>query len=94
MDLGYVKSFHFLTSEHLLQITDFEKMVEFDIFYRNPKKCFSPLRIYLDDWRKVETICDTRYKKEQLKVQQDNSALLRRKPGVAHEEESDNVLEN
>ena len=69
-------------------------MVEFDIFYRDSKKCFSPLRIYLDDWRKVETIRDTRYKKEQLKVQQDNSALFRRKHGVAHEEESDNVLEN
>ena len=94
VDLGYVNSFHLLTSEHLLQITVFEKKVEFDIFYRDPKKCFSPLRIDLDDWRKIETIRDTRYKKEQLKVQQDNSALFRRKNGVAHEEESDSELKN
>ena len=40
--LGYGNSFHLLTSEHLLQMTIFEKMVEFDIFYRDPKKCFSP----------------------------------------------------
>ena len=54
----------------------FEKMVEFDIFYRDRKKCFSPL------------------KKKKLNVQQDNLALLRRKHGVVHEEESENELEN
>ena len=43
MDLEYRNSFHLLTSEHLLQMTIFEKMVEFDIFYRDPKKCLSPL---------------------------------------------------
>ena len=94
VDLGYGNSFHLLTSEHLRQMTIFEKMVEFDIFYRDPKKCFSPLRISLHDWRKIETIRDRRYKKEKLKVQQDNLALFRRKRGVAHEEESDKELEN
>ena len=79
-----------LTNKHLLQITIFEKMVEFDIFYRYPKKCFSPLKISIHDWRKVETIRDRRYKKEKLKV----LALFRRKHGVAHEEESDKELEN
>ena len=43
-DLGYGNSFLLLTNEHLLQMTFFEKMVEFDIFYRDPKKCFSPLK--------------------------------------------------
>ena len=94
VDLGYGNSFHLLTSEHLLQMTIFKKMVEFDIFYRDLKKCFSPLRISLHDWQKVETIRDRRYKKEILKVQQDNLALFRRKHGVAHEEESDKELEN
>ena len=75
-------------------MTIFEKMVEFDIFYRDPKKCFSPLRISLHDWQKFETACDRRYMKEKLKVQQDNLALFRRKHGVAHEEESDKELEN
>ena len=94
VDLGYGNSFHLLTSEHLLQMTIFEKMVEFDIFYRDLKKCFSRLRISLHDWRKIETIRDRRYKKEKLKVQQDNLALFRRKHGVAHEEESDKELKN
>ena len=85
--------FHLLTSEHLLQMTIFEKMIEFDIFYRDPKKCFSPLRISIHDWRKIETIRDRRYKKK-MKVQHDNLALFRRKHGVAHEEESDKELEN
>ena len=75
-------------------MTIFEKMVKFDIFYRDPKKCFSTLRISLHDWRKIETIRDTRYKKEKLKVRQDNLALFRRKHGVAHEEESDKQLES
>ena len=69
-------------------------MFEFDIFYRDSKNCFSPLRIYLDDWGKTKTICDTRYKKKKLKVQQGNLALFRRKHGVAHEELSDYELEN
>ena len=60
VDLGYRNSFHLLTSEHLLQMTIFEKMVEFDIFYRDPKKCFSPLRISLHGWHKIETIRDRR----------------------------------
>ena len=75
-------------------MTIFEKLDEFDIFYRDPKKCFSPLRISLHDWRKIETIPDTSYKKEKLKVQEDNLALFRRKQGVAHEEESDKELKN
>ena len=75
-------------------MTVFEKLDEFDIFYRDPKKCFSPLRISLHDWRKIEKIPDTSYKKEKLKVQEDNLALFRRKQGVAHEEESDKELKN
>ena len=94
VDLGYGNSFHLLTNEHLLQMTIFEKMVDFDIFYRDPKKCFSPLRISIHDWRKIETIRDRRYKKEKLKVQLHNLALFRRKHGVAHEEESDKELKN
>ena len=78
MDLGYGNSFHLLTSEHLLQMTIFEKMVEFDIFYRDPKKCFSPLRISIHDWQIIETIRDRRYKKEKVKVQHDNLALFRK----------------
>ena len=34
------------------------------------------------------------YKKENLKVQEPNLALFRRKHDVAHEEESDKELEN
>ena len=49
-DLGYGKRFHLLTSELLLKLTVFEEMSEFDIFYREPKKCFSPLRLSLLDW--------------------------------------------
>ena len=75
-------------------MTIFEKLVEFAIFYRDPKKCFSPLRIALRDWRKNETIRDTRYKKEKLKVQEDNLALFRRKYGVAYEEERDKELKH
>ena len=71
----------------LLQL--FEKIFEFDIFYRDPKKCLSPLRISLHDWRKIETIRERRYKKEKLKVQQNNLALFRRKHGVAYEDGSD-----
>ena len=76
VDLGYGNSFHLLTSENILQMTIFETMVEFDIFYRDQKNCFSPLRNSLHDWRKIEPIRDTRYKKEKLKVQQDNLALF------------------
>ena len=94
VDLGHGNRFHLLTSERLLQMTFFEKMVEFDIFYRDPKKCFSPLRFSLHDWRKIETIRDRRYRNEKLKVQQDSLALFRRTHGVAHEEESDKELEN
>ena len=54
VDLGYGNSFHLLTSENLLQMTIFEKMVEFEIFYRDPKNFFSPLRISIHDWRKIE----------------------------------------
>ena len=64
MDLGYGNSFHFLAGEHLLQMFIFEEMVEFDIFYRYPKKCYSPLRISLHDWRKNEKIRDRRLKKK------------------------------
>ena len=63
VDLGYGKSFQLLISEPLLQMTIFEKMVEFDIFYSDPKKYFKPLRISIHDWQKIETIRDRRYKK-------------------------------
>ena len=69
-------------------------MVEFGIFYRDPKECFSPLKLSLHGWRKIETIRDRRYKKEKLKIQQDNLALFRRKHVVAHEKESDKELKN
>ena len=49
-DTGYRKNFHLLTSEHLLQVTVFEEMVECEIFNRNPKKCLSPVRVSLHDW--------------------------------------------
>ena len=78
VDLGYKNSFQLLTSEHLLQMTIVEKMVEYDIFDRDPKKFFSPLRISLHDWRSIETICQRRYRKEKLKVQQEVLALFRR----------------
>ena len=95
VDLGYRNSFYLRSSEHLQKkMTIFEKMVEFDIFYRDPKKCFNLSRVSPYDWRKIETIHDRRYKKEKLKVQQVNLALFRRKHGVAHEEESDKELEN
>ena len=63
VDLVYGKSFQLLISEPILQMTIFEKMVEFDIFYSDPKKYFSPLRISIHDWQKIETIRDRRYKK-------------------------------
>ena len=53
VDLGYGNSFHWLISELLLQMIFFGKMVEFDIFYRDPKKCFSPSTISLHDSRKI-----------------------------------------
>ena len=65
-------------------MTFYEKMDEFEIFYRDLKKCFSPLRVSLYGWRKIEKICDRRYKKEKFKVEHDNLALFRRKYGVAH----------
>ena len=49
VDLGYDHSFCLLTREHLLQMTIFEEMTEFNIFYRDPKKNFSPLRVSLHD---------------------------------------------
>ena len=69
VDLGYGNRFHLLANEHLLQMNVFEKkmLVECDIFYRDAKKCFSPLRISLHDWRKSKTILDRRYMKEKLK---------------------------
>ena len=94
MDLGSRNNFHLLTSEVLLQMTIFEKMVDFDNFYRDPKKSFTLLINNLHDWRKIETIVIRGTKKENLKVQRDNLALFKRKHGVAHEEESDNELKN
>ena len=91
-DLGNGNSFHLLSRELLLQLTLFEQMVEFVSFYRDPKKCFSPSRVSLQDWLKIEIFRDRRYKKVKLKVQQNNLALFRRKYGVAHEEECDNQL--
>ena len=58
------KQFHLLTNEHIVQMTVFEGTVEFDLFYRDPKKCSIPLRISLHNWRKFEAICDRRNKKE------------------------------
>ena len=37
VDLEYRNSSHMLTWENLPQMTIFEKMVEFDVFYRDPK---------------------------------------------------------
>ena len=89
-ELGFI----FLQVNVYLQMTVFEKMVEFDVFYRDPKKCSTPLRIFLNDWQKIETTRDGRYRRKQLKVQQDNLALFRRKHGVAHEEKNDNEFKN
>ena len=68
-------------------------MVEFDIFYRYPKKCFIPLRVSLLDRRKIEIIRDKRYKKGKFKIQQGILSLLRRKHEHANEEENDKQLE-
>ena len=43
--------------------------------------------------RKIETIRDRRYKKENLLIQRDKLSRLRRKHVVANEEESDNELQ-
>ena len=75
-------------------MTIYGKMDEFEIFYRDPKKCFSPLRVSLYGWRIIETIRDRRYKKEKLNVQLDNLDLFRRKNGVVHIEDSDSQLES
>ena len=48
-DLGDGKSFQLLTSEHLLKMTAFREMIDFDIFCRDPKKSFSPLEVSLLD---------------------------------------------
>ena len=64
-------------------------MVNFVIFYRDPKKCFSPLRVSQHDWQKIETNHD-----KSFKIQQDKISLLRREHGVAHEEESYKELKN
>ena len=53
VDVGYGKIFFLLTTEKLLQMSFFEQMVDFDIFYRDWKKCFCPLRISLHDWQKI-----------------------------------------
>ena len=55
VDLGYGNSFQLLTPEHLVQVTIFEEMVVFDI-YRDPKKYFSPLILYLHDWQKMKQL--------------------------------------
>ena len=90
MDLVYGSNSHLFSSEHsLLQMIVMEKKINFDIYYRDPKKFFSTLRISLHDWRKIETILEKRYEKEKLNVQQGNLALFRKKQGVAFEEESD-----
>ena len=94
VDLVYENSFHLLTSEHLQQMTVFKKLIAIDVFYRDPKKCLSPLTNSQHDWRKIETIRDRKYTEEKLKVQQENLALFRRKHSVALEGEIDNELEN
>ena len=48
-DLGYGKSFQLLTSEHILRMTAFKEIIDFDFFWRDPKKCFSPLEVSLVD---------------------------------------------
>ena len=45
-------------------MTVFEETVDFDIFYRDPKKCSIPLRNPLHNLQKFEAICDRRNKKE------------------------------
>ena len=104
--LGYGNSFHLLEKENFLQMTIFEEMVEFDIFYRESKKFFDLLNFSLHNWRIVETIHDRCYRKDNLrqyviestkqkkmKVQEHHFFRLRRKNGVAHEEKNDNELE-
>ena len=66
VDLGYGNSFPLFTREQLLQITVFEEMVDFDIFYRDSEKRFSPLRISLHDWQKTDTNCDRKFKKGKI----------------------------
>ena len=76
--------FHLLKNEHVLQRTVSEGRVELDIFYRDPKKCFNHLRIFLHKWQKNETICQRRYRKKIL-IQHDKLSLLRRNFDVAYE---------
>ena len=92
-DRGYVNSFQLPTSKKLLEMTVFEKKIEIDICYRDPKKCFTTLRFPLHGWRKIETVRDRIYKKKKQKKQQNNLSLQRRKHDVAHEKESDNELD-
>ena len=49
VNLGYGNSFHLLANELLQQMTILEEIVEIDIFYRDRKKCFSPLSVFLLD---------------------------------------------
>ena len=72
----------------------FEEMVEFDLFCKNLKFCFSPIKFPLHDSRRVETLRDRRYKEENLLIQQDKLSLLGRNHGVALDEETHNKLEN
>ena len=67
VDRGYVNSFQLPTSKNLLEMTVFEKKIEIDICYRDPKKCFTTLRVPLHGWRKIETVRDRKYKKKKQK---------------------------
>ena len=70
----------------------YRKVVNFDIYYRDPKKFFSTLRNSLPDWRKTVTILEKQYKKEKLNVQQGTLALFRRRQDVTLKDECDKEL--
>ena len=50
------KSFICLQTKNLLQITIFKELVDFEIFYRDPTKFSSPLRIFPYDQQKLKQL--------------------------------------
>ena len=67
-------------------------MVSFEIFFSDPKMSISPIKFSLLDWRKIQTILEKRYKKNQWFTRIIIS--VEKKTGCAYEEESDKYLEN
>ena len=65
----------------------FDQMVEFDIFFKDPKKCFSPLGNSLHDWQKKEPFVIKGIGKKNLRFNRIFLSLLRRKHSVAHDDE-------